>query len=58
MVVARDIAHSKLKNKLDKGQKLPLFLKYPIYYAGPAKTPKGFNTDPLDLQLREGWTLS
>ncbi len=45
MVVARDIAHSKLKNKLDKGQKLPsYFLKYPIYYAGPAKTPKGFNT--------------
>ncbi len=45
MIVARDIAHSKLKTKLDKGGKLPsYFSKYPIYYAGPAKTPKGYNT--------------
>ncbi len=45
MIVARDIAHSKLKNKLDKGEKLPeYFLNHPIYYAGPAKTPKGYNT--------------
>ena len=45
MIVARDIAHSKLKSKLDKGEKLPsYFSKYPIYYAGPAKTPKGYNT--------------
>ena len=45
MIVARDIAHSKLKTKLDKGEKLPsYFSKYPIYYAGPAKTPKGYNT--------------
>ncbi len=45
MIVARDIAHSKLKNKLDKGEKLPeYFLNHPIYYAGPAKTPKGYYT--------------
>ena len=45
MIVARDIAHSKLKNRLDNGKKLPdYFLNHPIYYAGPAKTPKGYNT--------------
>ena len=43
MIVARDIAHSKLKDRLDKGRSLPsYFKKYPIYYAGPAKTPDGF----------------
>mgnify|MGYP001320833329 CR=1 FL=1 len=41
IIVARDIAHSKLKERLDKGQSLPdYFKKHPIYYAGPAKTPK------------------
>jgi fumarate hydratase, class I len=45
LIVARDIAHSKLKEKLDNGKELPTyFKKYPIYYAGPAKTPTGFNT--------------
>ena len=45
MIVARDIAHAKLKDRLDKGRSLPsYFKKYPIYYAGPAKTPKGYNT--------------
>ena len=45
LIVARDIAHSKLKIKLDKEKKLPsYFFKHPIYYAGPAKTPKGYNT--------------
>jgi fumarate hydratase, class I len=42
MIVARDIAHAKLKERLDKGERLPQYLKdHPIYYAGPAKTPKG-----------------
>ena len=42
MIVARDIAHAKLKERLDKGDRLPQYLKdHPIYYAGPAKTPKG-----------------
>ena len=42
MVVARDIAHAKLKERLDSGKGLPQYLKdHPVYYAGPAKTPKG-----------------
>jgi fumarate hydratase class I len=43
IVVARDIAHAKLKERLDKGEGMPQYLKdHPVYYAGPAKTPKGF----------------
>ncbi|HWA87674.1 MAG TPA: fumarate hydratase [Opitutus sp.] len=43
MVVARDIAHAKLKERLDAGQGLPQYLKdHPVYYAGPAKTPTGY----------------
>jgi fumarate hydratase, class I len=42
IVVARDIAHAKLKERLDAGQPLPeYFRKHPVYYAGPAKTPAG-----------------
>jgi fumarate hydratase class I len=42
MIVARDIAHAKLKERLDKGEGLPQYFKdHPVYYAGPAKTPKG-----------------
>jgi fumarate hydratase class I len=45
MVVARDIAHAKLKERLDNGQPLPAYLKnHPVYYAGPAKTPAGMPT--------------
>jgi len=45
MVVARDIAHAKLKERLDSGQPLPDYLKnHPVYYAGPAKTPSGMAT--------------
>ncbi len=43
MVVARDIAHAKLKERLDRGEGLPgYFRDHPVYYAGPAKTPKGY----------------
>ncbi len=43
IVVGRDIAHAKLKERIDAGQGLPQYMKdHPIYYAGPAKTPKGF----------------
>ena len=43
MVVARDIAHAKLKERVDAGQGLPDYLKnHPVYYAGPAKTPQGY----------------
>ncbi|TWU41384.1 Fumarate hydratase class I, anaerobic [Novipirellula aureliae] len=42
IIVARDIAHAKLKERLDSGQPLPDYLKqHPVYYAGPAKTPTG-----------------
>ena len=42
MVVARDIAHAKLKERIDAGEGLPQYVKdHPIYYAGPAKTPEG-----------------
>ena len=42
IVVARDIAHAKLKERIDAGKGLPDYLKsHPVYYAGPAKTPKG-----------------
>jgi len=45
MVVARDIAHAKLKERLDAGDGLPQYLKdHPVYYAGPAKTPPGMAT--------------
>jgi fumarate hydratase class I len=45
MVVARDIAHAKIKERLDAGQGLPQYLKdHPVYYAGPAKTPQGYAT--------------
>lgn len=43
IVVARDIAHAKLKERIDSGLGLPEYLKrHPVYYAGPAKTPKGY----------------
>ncbi len=43
MIVARDLAHAKLRERLEKGQGLPDYFKnHPIYYAGPAKTPDGY----------------
>ena len=42
IIVARDIAHAKLKERLDKGEELPEYIKnHPVLYAGPAKTPQG-----------------
>ena len=42
LIVGRDIAHAKLKERIDKGEGMPQYTKdHPIYYAGPAKTPKG-----------------
>lgn len=42
IIVARDIAHAKLKERIDRGEGLPEYFKnHPVYYAGPAKTPKG-----------------
>jgi fumarate hydratase, class I len=43
MIVARDLAHAKLRDRLESGQPLPDYFKaHPIYYAGPAKTPQGY----------------
>ncbi|MFI1799907.1 fumarate hydratase [Streptomyces sp. NPDC020379] len=43
LVVARDIAHAKIKELLDAGEEMPEYLKnHPVYYAGPAKTPEGY----------------
>ncbi len=42
LIVGRDIAHAKIKERLDAGEEMPQYLKdHPIYYAGPAKTPEG-----------------
>ena len=42
LIVARDIAHAQIKKMLDEGKPMPeYFKKHPVYYAGPAKTPKG-----------------
>ncbi len=43
MIVARDIAHAKIAERLDAGQPMPDYLRdHPVYYAGPAKTPEGY----------------
>jgi fumarate hydratase class I len=43
MIVARDLAHAKLRERLEQGQELPDYFKnHPVYYAGPAKTPEGY----------------
>ena len=43
LVVGRDIAHAKIKDRLDAGEPMPEYLRnHPIYYAGPAKTPEGY----------------
>lgn len=43
MIVARDLAHAKLRERLESGQGLPEYFKnHPVYYAGPAKTPEGY----------------
>lgn len=48
IIVARDIAHAKLKERLDNGEGLPQYIKdHPVYYAGPAKTPEGYASGSL-----------
>ncbi len=43
MIVARDLAHAKLRERLESGEGLPDYFKnHPVYYAGPAKTPEGY----------------
>jgi len=70
LIVARDIAHAKLKERLDRGEGLPQYVKdHPIYYAGPAKTPRGYASGSfgpttagrmdayVDLFMRHGGSL-
>ena len=43
LVVARDIAHAKIQERLDAGEGMPEYMReFPVYYAGPAKTPEGY----------------
>ena len=43
MIVARDLAHAKIRERLERGEPMPDYLKnHPVYYAGPAKTPVGY----------------
>src|SRR5213076_857256 len=43
MIVARDIAHAKIRERLERGEPMPeYFRNHPVYYAGPAKTPEGY----------------
>jgi len=54
MVVARDIAHAKLKERLDAGLGLPDYIKnHPVYYAGPAKTPGGRHGFDVDQEAEQ-----
>lgn len=48
IIVARDIAHAKLKERIDNGEGVPEYIKnHPVYYAGPAKTPVGYPSGSL-----------
>lgn len=58
IIVGRDIAHAKLKERMDRGEGLPQYIKdHPIYYAGPAKTPEGYASGRLGRLLQDEWTL-
>ena len=62
LIVARDMAHIRLKRILDQGRKLPgYFRDHPIYYAGPAKTPRGLPTGsfgPTTAQRMDGYVAA
>ena len=58
LVVARDIAHAKIKERLDAGEEMPAYLRdHAVYYAGPAKTPEGYGVAARSARRRPaGWT--
>jgi fumarate hydratase class I len=59
MVVARDIAHAKLNERLDAGDGLPQYMKdHCVYYAGPAKTPTGMASGSFGPTTAGGWTAT
>ena len=56
MVVARDIADAKLKERIDAGDGLPQYMRdYCVYYAGPAKTPEGYASGSFGPTTAGGW---
>ena len=56
IVVARDMAHAKLNERLDRGEDLPAYFKdHIIYYAGPAKTPEGYPSGSLARPPPDEW---
>ena len=57
MVVARDIAHAKVAERLDAGEHMPAYLRdHPVYYAGPAKTPQDTRPGRWGRRRQAGWT--
>lgn len=57
LIVARDIAHARIKQMLDEGKPMPeYFKKHPIYYAGPAKTPQGMASGSFGRRPQAVWT--
>lgn len=57
IIVGRDIAHAKIKERLDRGEEMPQYLKdHPIYYAGPAKTPEGMASARSARLPQAAWT--
>ena len=58
IIVGRDIAHAKIKERLDAGEPMPQYLKdHPIYYAGPAKSRRECRQDHSAPLLQDEWTL-
>jgi fumarate hydratase, class I len=59
LIVARDLAHAKLRADLEAGKPLPDYFKnHPIYYAGPAKTPRAMPPARSARPRRAAWTPS
>ena len=59
IIVARDLAHAKIRERLENGEPMPDYFKnHPIYYAGPAKTPKGYASGSFGPQRPVAWTRS
>ena len=57
IIVARDLAHSKIRARLEAGEDMPQYMKdHPVYYAGPAKTPRAWPRGPLGQQRQDAWT--
>ena len=56
LIVARDIAHAQIKKMLDEGKAMPEYMKkHPVYYAGPAKTPKGMASGRRNNRRKRKW---